>query len=167
MPIFPPSGNPWRNPYEGRPLATVRQTQHGDHEVTIQPGADVADLVEVLGRVPATSIFTEHYGDVDAVLVFRPIPGVPAGAAPRTPADRGPDAVALAIPTGPIDRAPVGLPSNRFEEALRRALAGVDLGQYDELIVRWLAGWDAPTVATVASLIRRARRAELLTARSL
>jgi uncharacterized repeat protein (TIGR03917 family) len=135
--------------------------------VTVQPGADVADLVGVLGTIPATAIFTEHYGDVDAVLVFRPIPGAPAGAVPAAPDNHGPDPIAQAIPAGPIDRAPVGLPSNRYEEALRRALAGVDLGQYDELIVRWLAGWDAPTVTTIASLIRRARRAELLTAQSL
>ncbi len=41
--------------------------------------------------------------------------------------------------------------------ALAHALAGVPLGAYDTRILTWLAGWDNPTVATVVSLIRRAR----------
>ncbi|MGW6210909.1 hypothetical protein [Streptomyces sp. NPDC055109] len=36
--------------------------------------------------------------------------------------------------------------------------AGVELGSYDLRIVDWLAGLDWPTVATIASLIRRAHR---------
>ena len=43
--------------------------------------------------------------------------------------------------------------------ALREPLAGLPLGTYGEQIMRWLAGWDLPTVATVASLFRRARAA--------
>lgn len=41
--------------------------------------------------------------------------------------------------------------------ALVHALAGVELGVHDARVVAWLAGWDNPTVATVCSLIHRAR----------
>jgi hypothetical protein len=44
--------------------------------------------------------------------------------------------------------------------ALAHALTGVELGGHDRRILRWLAAWDTPTVATVVSLIRRARLAE-------
>lgn len=43
--------------------------------------------------------------------------------------------------------------------ALAHALAGVELGTHDARVVEWLSGWDNPTVATVCSLIRRARLA--------
>ncbi len=90
MDIFPSSGSPWRNPHEGRPLATAHRTQRGAYEVTMQPGADVADLAAVLDALPHDSIFTEHYGDVDVVLVFQPLPPAEVGAthpeAPATPA---------------------------------------------------------------------------------
>jgi uncharacterized repeat protein (TIGR03917 family) len=168
MDIFPSSGNPWRTPREGQPLTSARQNQHGDHEVTVKPGADVAELVGVLGTIPANSIFTEAYGDVDTVLVFRRIPGpaAPKGAAlPRTPRDGGPgrsDSVVQTIPAGPIERVPVGLPVARFDDAVRGVFAGVQLGRYDEHIMSWLAGrLDGPTVITIVSLVGRARRAEL------
>lgn len=69
------------------------------------------------------------------------------------------------IPDGPIGSAPWHTirtdplePSTPVhEQVLRDALAGVELGAYDETIVGWLATWDAPTVATVASLIYRVR----------
>jgi hypothetical protein len=44
-------------------------------------------------------------------------------------------------------------------DALAHALAGVDLGNYDLRILDWLAVWDNATVATVVSLIHRARHA--------
>jgi hypothetical protein len=42
---------------------------------------------------------------------------------------------------------------------LEEALLGVDLGAFDREIVEWLAAWDTPTVATVVSLLHRARQA--------
>jgi len=43
--------------------------------------------------------------------------------------------------------------------ALRAALHGAPLGAYDERILHWVAGWEVPTVATVVSLLWRARQA--------
>lgn len=40
-------------------------------------------------------------------------------------------------------------------EMLDEALTGIPLGAYDARIVGWLKGWDVPTVATIASLLRR------------
>ncbi|AJC60174.1 hypothetical protein GZL_07624 [Streptomyces sp. 769] len=33
------------------------------------------------------------------------------------------------------------------------------MGEYDRRIIEWLVGWDSPTVATLASLVIRARKA--------
>lgn len=61
----------------------------------------------------------------------------------------------------PLDERPEGVLSREERRALLDgALWGVALGEYDEWTVNWLAGWDAPTVATLASLIVRARAAE-------
>ncbi|WP_239381477.1 hypothetical protein, partial [Frankia sp. CIT1] len=89
MDIFPPASNPWRTPYGDEALACAQQNHHGDHEVTVKPGADVADLVAALGTIPTNSIFVEAYGDVDTVLLFRriPDPADPHGILPRTPRD--------------------------------------------------------------------------------
>jgi len=40
--------------------------------------------------------------------------------------------------------------------ALLEPLDGIQLGEYDHRIVDWLARWDVPTIAVVASLLRRA-----------
>jgi hypothetical protein len=64
-------------------------------------------------------------------------------------------------PEGPLDTAPDGFLGIKMQRATLLAeltAAGVELGAYDRLIVDWLGGWDYPTVATVASLIRRAAR---------
>lgn len=42
---------------------------------------------------------------------------------------------------------------------LTSALVDVELGAYDERIVQWLMRWDVGTIATVASLLRRAWQA--------
>jgi uncharacterized repeat protein (TIGR03917 family) len=68
----------WRTPGGDAPLVAVSVTGTGDHELAIRPGADVGDLVAILGTLPADAFFTEHFGDVDAVLVFRQVPGLPA-----------------------------------------------------------------------------------------
>lgn len=44
-------------------------------------------------------------------------------------------------------------------DALAGALIGVELGNYDRMILAWLVGWDNSVVATVVSLIWRARLA--------
>jgi uncharacterized repeat protein (TIGR03917 family) len=88
MSIFSSGGTgAWRTPGEDSALVAVHATALG-HELTIRPGADIGDLVAILVGLPADAFFTEHFGDVDAVLVFRNVPGadalVPAGAAPST-----------------------------------------------------------------------------------
>lgn len=45
--------------------------------------------------------------------------------------------------------------------ALTAPLRGIELGVYDRLVLDWLAGWDIPTMGTVASLLHRARWADL------
>jgi hypothetical protein len=65
------------------------------------------------------------------------------------------------ISDSPLNNAPFGYsPESLQREALYTELdnAGVELGTYDRRIVDWIAGWDYPTVATIASLIRRAAR---------
>ena len=66
----------------------------------------------------------------------------------------------LAIPAGPIESAPwTALAIGDFPAALAEAFDGVELGAYDRLIIDWLANFDGPTVATLASLVIRARKA--------
>ncbi|MDX2828495.1 hypothetical protein PV416_47495 [Streptomyces ipomoeae] len=63
------------------------------------------------------------------------------------------------ISNGPLNVAPLGYAPNAEQRAALFAEldnAGVELGAYDRRIVDWIAGWDYPTVATIASLIRRA-----------
>ncbi len=74
----------------------------------------------------------------------------------------------------PLDREPVSVhapfvcyPSGQYRHepaeerraALLAALEGVALGAYDERILRWLARDEVSTVATVVSLLWRARHA--------
>jgi len=78
MGIFSSGGHgAWRTPGEDSPLVSVHATSTG-HELTIRPGADIGDLVAIFVDLPADAFFTEHFGDVDAVLVFRNIPEAPA-----------------------------------------------------------------------------------------
>ncbi|WP_007508761.1 hypothetical protein [Pseudofrankia saprophytica] len=88
MPIFSSGGfGAWRTPGDDSPLVSTQTTDTG-HELTIRPGADVGDLVAILADLPPDAFFTEHFGDIDVVLVFRHLPGtpalVPAGVAPST-----------------------------------------------------------------------------------
>jgi len=88
MPIFSSDGfGAWRTPGDDAPLVSAQATDTG-HELTIRPGADVGDLVAILVDLPTDAFFTEHFGDIDVVLVFRHVPGasalVPAGALPST-----------------------------------------------------------------------------------
>ncbi|GAA2466552.1 hypothetical protein [Streptomyces macrosporus] len=65
------------------------------------------------------------------------------------------------ISDGPLDTRPRGYADESGCLAVLLAeltAAGVELGEYDRRIVDWLAVWDWPTVATIASLIRRAAR---------
>ena len=67
-----------------------------------------------------------------------------------------------AIPDGPLDRMPAGFATGAERDQLLRqtlAEAGVELGAYDEVIVKWMVNTlDWWTLATIASLIRRAAR---------
>jgi hypothetical protein len=49
--------------------------------------------------------------------------------------------------------------------ALMAALGWIELGTYDQRIVEWLLGWEVPVVATVISLLWRARHAAATAAR--
>lgn len=97
MPIFSSgSHGAWRTPGDDHPLISTRVDHNGEHELTIRPGADIGDLVALLATLPPDAFFTEHFGDVDAVLIFRPVPGLPA----TTPADGKPsaDPAAASVP---------------------------------------------------------------------
>jgi hypothetical protein len=50
-------------------------------------------------------------------------------------------------------------PTEERRAALDAALAGVALGAYDQRFLRWLSTWDIATVASVVSLLWRARAA--------
>jgi hypothetical protein len=80
----------------------------------------------------------------------------------------------------PLDRAPVSVfapfvsyPAGRYRPedaaerraALMAALGWVELGAYDQRIVRWLLDCEVPVVATVISLLWRARHAAAAQAR--
>ncbi len=69
------------------PFVSVRTQDGGDFDLTVRPGADVADLAGALDEIPGDAVFIESYGDVDAVLVFRPIPDPPP---PVSATDSGP-----------------------------------------------------------------------------
>ena len=66
------------------------------------------------------------------------------------------------VPRGPVETPPPGFaPQAEQARILAGVLAGIELGAWDRRIVEWLAGWDTCTALTVASLIARARAAEV------
>ena len=66
------------------------------------------------------------------------------------------------LPGGPVQAPPRGfIPQAEQAQILADVLAGIELGAWDRQIVQWLANWDTCTVLTVASLIARARAAEV------
>lgn len=68
-----------------------------------------------------------------------------------------------AVPRGPINETPWGLNLDDTAAALREPLAGIELGTYDERILNWAVDiLDQPTIATIASLLHRARAAQPL-----
>lgn len=70
------------------------------------------------------------------------------------------DGSKLPIPAGPIESAPwTALNIEDIPAALAEAFDGIELGAYDRRIIEWLANWDGPTVATIASMVIRARKA--------
>lgn len=58
---------------------------------------------------------------------------------------------------GPIETEPRGVDLVEAAAMLDTAVHGLVLGAYDRRIVAWLGSWDQPTIATVASLLARAR----------
>lgn len=74
-----------------------------------------------------------------------------------------PDPAKNAVPRGPINEVPWGLDLADCVDAMHEALTGIELGTYDERILAWIAEiCDTPTVATIASLLHRARAAQPL-----
>ena len=72
----------------------------------------------------------------------------------------------MAVPRGPVEAPPRGfVPQAEQARILAGVLAGIELGAWDRRIVEWLAGWDTCTALTVASLIARARAAEVASSR--
>jgi hypothetical protein len=70
--------------------------------------------------------------------------------------------VRAGLPGGPVQAPPRGfMPQAEQAQILADVLAGIELGAWDRQIVQWLANWDTCTVLTVASLIARARAAEV------
>ena len=66
------------------------------------------------------------------------------------------------LPGGPVQAPPRGvMPQAEQAQILADVLTGIELGAWDRQIVQWLANWDTCTVLTVASLIARARAAEV------
>lgn len=96
-------------------------------------------------------------------------PSCPAPTPDPTPEHADRRVVPLAGPLGvePLDLRRDALPRADFagdvnpagalaRAMLDAALDGVVLGSYDQRIITWLKDWDAPTVATLASILRRA-----------
>ncbi|WP_239348320.1 MULTISPECIES: hypothetical protein [unclassified Frankia] len=81
-PIIPPDQNPWRIPSEPPGFVTVRQSPTGDYEVILRPGASPVDLTSALLAVSVNTVFTDAYGDVDVLMLFRSISGTPPALLP-------------------------------------------------------------------------------------
>ncbi|WP_045878168.1 hypothetical protein [Pseudofrankia sp. DC12] len=63
------------HPGDEAPRAEVgraRLTAEGQFEVTVRPDDDVAGVLTLLRRLPATARFVEWFGDVDTTLAFLP-----------------------------------------------------------------------------------------------
>ncbi|KJE21496.1 hypothetical protein FF36_04184 [Frankia torreyi] len=99
MPIFSSDAHgAWRTPGDDHPMLLARVDHNGDHELTIRPGADIGDLVALLATLPPDAFFTEHYGDVDATLIFRPVPERPATTPTGGSPTAGPAAASVTRP---------------------------------------------------------------------
>ncbi|MGH3754888.1 MAG: hypothetical protein ACRDRP_19760 [Pseudonocardiaceae bacterium] len=83
---------------------------------------------------------------------------------PLTPLEREPVSVHAPFVSYPGGQYRHESPEER-RTALLTALDGVELGAYDERILRWLAADEVSTVATVVSLLWRARHAAAQQAR--
>jgi uncharacterized repeat protein (TIGR03917 family) len=79
MPACPPPEAP-RRPAQTPPAASARRTGPGSYELTVRPGADVADVADALGAVPLDAVFVGRRVGAEAVLEFRTVP--PAAADP-------------------------------------------------------------------------------------
>ncbi|SBW20783.1 hypothetical protein [Protofrankia symbiont of Coriaria ruscifolia] len=78
MPSIPPTDHgPWRNPFDGRRFVSMRRTEGGLHEVTVSPGADLHDIVDVTATMPSV-VYLDHRpaepSDPTVILTFGPIP---------------------------------------------------------------------------------------------
>jgi hypothetical protein len=144
----------WRNPYDHRRLVTVSHVDPGRYELTILPGADVHDLVDVTAALPSV-VYTDHRAvapsDPGAVLTFRAMPAGPDGVAVRPSSLGGPSGW---VPTvGPVA---AEIPPSDHEEALRKILASGAFGRHGWLLILGLVHCDPDAVVAAADGIREA-----------
>jgi hypothetical protein len=71
------------------------------------------------------------------------------------PIETDPTGVLAAVADRYVDAERVDPAGEVARAMLQESLSRVVLGAYDRRIVAWLSGWDQPTIATVASLLRR------------
>ncbi|ONH58809.1 hypothetical protein CcI49_18830 [Frankia sp. CcI49] len=75
--IQPPDHGPWRNPFDGQRFVSVRRTDRGLYELTLTPGADLHDLIDVTATLPRV-VYLDHRPaeptDPTVILTFGPIP---------------------------------------------------------------------------------------------
>ncbi|ABW10964.1 hypothetical protein Franean1_1524 [Parafrankia sp. EAN1pec] len=90
--IQPPDHGPWRNPFDGHRFVAVRRTERGLYELTLTPGADLHDLINVTATLPSV-VYLDHRPaeptDPTVILTFGPTP-TPAGRPTIRPGIDGP-----------------------------------------------------------------------------
>jgi uncharacterized repeat protein (TIGR03917 family) len=121
-----PEPSPPARPRRPRHVPVTLSWQTGvGFEITLRPGAAPDELADRLRVIPASMVFTEAFGDVDVVLVFRGEPGAPAPAAPVAPRpDSGPARRRSAARTRQPGRAAAGRPGRRPATTSRNRPAG-------------------------------------------
>jgi hypothetical protein len=131
---------------------TVSHPDRGRYELTILPGADVHDLVDVTATLPSV-VYTDHRpvapSDPAAVLTFRAMPAGPDGAAVRPSA--GP---AGWLPT--IDPAAAAVPPGEYERAFAEILTSGAFARHGWVLVYGLVHCDPDAVIAAAGTIREA-----------
>lgn len=89
--IPPPEHGPWRNPFDGERFVSVRRTARGLYELTVSPGADLHEIVNVTATMPSV-VYLDHRpaepSDPTVILTFGPIP-TPTGRRPYGPHGTG------------------------------------------------------------------------------
>ncbi len=75
--IPPDDDDQWRNPFDGRPFVTLDSSEPGIYAVTIESGATLRDMIDVVAILPRL-IYIDHApptpGDSAVILRFRALP---------------------------------------------------------------------------------------------